>query len=179
MNGTFSQEAMEAFAAMVGEENFSESLFDFTTCKRPDGSNYGTGGKCRKGTEISEKPEKPIPLKQLRANIKAKKAAEASAAANPTTQKKELTENQKALQKESLKKAQDFKKIAEAHKAHAADLRKQGREEEAKASDEVVAHHTRLMNDALRAANNPAKDVKMQIDINTPEGRWFARRRGF
>jgi len=53
MIGSFSQESMEAFAAMVGEENFSESLFDFTTCERPNGSLYGTGGRCRKGTETT------------------------------------------------------------------------------------------------------------------------------
>jgi hypothetical protein len=27
--------------------------YDFTTCERPNGSRYGTGGKCRKGTEVS------------------------------------------------------------------------------------------------------------------------------
>jgi hypothetical protein len=33
--------------------NFSEDALDFTTCERPNGSRYGTGGKCRKGTEVS------------------------------------------------------------------------------------------------------------------------------
>ena len=28
--------------------------YDFTTCERPNGSRYGTGGKCRKGTEVSD-----------------------------------------------------------------------------------------------------------------------------
>lgn len=28
---------------------------DFTTCERPDGSRYGTGGKCRKGSETTAK----------------------------------------------------------------------------------------------------------------------------
>jgi len=51
MNGYFSQEAMETFTKSVGKENFSEGLFDFTRCIRPDGSAYGTGGTCRKGTE--------------------------------------------------------------------------------------------------------------------------------
>ena len=31
---------------------------DFSTCQRPDGSYYGTGGVCRKGTEVSGVPEK-------------------------------------------------------------------------------------------------------------------------
>jgi hypothetical protein len=32
-------------------KNFSEAPYDFTRCVRPNGSAYGTGGKCRKGTE--------------------------------------------------------------------------------------------------------------------------------
>jgi hypothetical protein len=67
MNGNFSQEAMEAFAAMVGEENFSEGLFDFTRCMRSNGSYYGTNGKCRKGTEAGAKEKidpKPVSKKQ-------------------------------------------------------------------------------------------------------------------
>jgi hypothetical protein len=51
MYGNFSPDAIEAFTEAVGEENFSESLFDFTTCERSDGSLYGTSGHCRKGTE--------------------------------------------------------------------------------------------------------------------------------
>jgi tRNA A-37 threonylcarbamoyl transferase component Bud32 len=37
MYGVFSQQALE--------------VFDFTRCQRPDGTHYGTAGKCRKGTE--------------------------------------------------------------------------------------------------------------------------------
>lgn len=51
MYGNFSPDAIEAFTEAVGEENFSEGLFDFTTCVRSDGSLYGTSGHCRKGTE--------------------------------------------------------------------------------------------------------------------------------
>lgn len=32
-------------------------IFEFTRCERPDGSAYGTGGKCRKGVE-ADKPDK-------------------------------------------------------------------------------------------------------------------------
>ena len=28
-----------------------QDFYDFTRCVRPDGSAYGTGGKCRKGNE--------------------------------------------------------------------------------------------------------------------------------
>ena len=67
MNGNFSQEAMEAFAAMVGEENFTEGLFDFARCMRSNGTYYGTNGKCRKGTEAGAKEKtnpKPVSKKQ-------------------------------------------------------------------------------------------------------------------
>lgn len=40
--------------------NFREDLnlpFDFARCARPDGSIYGTGGQCRKGTPAGEKEE--------------------------------------------------------------------------------------------------------------------------
>ena len=55
MNNFFSNEALQAYEALVVEQhsfNFSETeVYDFTRCVRPDGSAYGTGGKCRKGTE--------------------------------------------------------------------------------------------------------------------------------
>jgi hypothetical protein len=35
------------------------SHLDFTRCRRPDGSHYGTSGKCRKGSQTGAK-EKPF-----------------------------------------------------------------------------------------------------------------------
>jgi hypothetical protein len=55
MYGNFSPKAIEAFTKAVGEENFSEGLFDFTTCERSDGSLYGTSGHCRKGTQTDSR----------------------------------------------------------------------------------------------------------------------------
>jgi hypothetical protein len=52
--GGFSREALEMFqlAASAQSYEFSEGdTYDFTRCVRPDGSAYGTGGKCRQGTE--------------------------------------------------------------------------------------------------------------------------------
>jgi len=55
MKDFFSNEALQAYEALVVEQhsfNFSEKeVYDFTRCVRQDGSAYGTGGKCRKGTE--------------------------------------------------------------------------------------------------------------------------------
>lgn len=41
MYGSFSEASLEVL----------RSIYDFTRCKRPDGSIYGSRGKCRKGTE--------------------------------------------------------------------------------------------------------------------------------
>ena len=38
---------------MVGSFNeTAQEVWDFVRCQRPDGSHYGTAGKCRKGTEV-------------------------------------------------------------------------------------------------------------------------------
>lgn len=55
MHGSFSEDALEQFAQLAAQTqsaDFSEdNTYDFTRCVRPDGSAYGTGGKCRKGAE--------------------------------------------------------------------------------------------------------------------------------
>lgn len=59
MFGSFSNEALSAYVAMVtekGQYSFSEaSVYDFTRCLRTDGSYYGTAGQCRKGTTAPPK----------------------------------------------------------------------------------------------------------------------------
>jgi hypothetical protein len=52
--GDFSEEALLLFQHAAAEQlyEFSEGeTYDFTRCIRSDGSAYGTGGTCRKGTE--------------------------------------------------------------------------------------------------------------------------------
>jgi hypothetical protein len=64
--GGFTEEALEAYQKAVAEKegmDFSEGeTYDFTTCVRPDGSSYGSRGKCRKGTE-GEAKVAPVPPK--------------------------------------------------------------------------------------------------------------------
>lgn len=43
MGGEFDGDSLECFY----------NLYDFTRCQRPDGTTYGTAGKCRKGVEIT------------------------------------------------------------------------------------------------------------------------------
>jgi hypothetical protein len=64
----FTTEALRVAKALA-ELKYSESeedqvrfseAYDFATCQRPDGSKYGTGGRCRKGTETTpDAEEKP------------------------------------------------------------------------------------------------------------------------
>jgi hypothetical protein len=64
MLGSFNEEALEKYAEKAAERagvSFSEGgLYDFTRCVRPDGSSYGTGGKCRKGTEGEKEEVKKV-----------------------------------------------------------------------------------------------------------------------
>ena len=59
MNGHFSEKSLKNYLEMVEDywgQDFSESsVYDFARCVRSDGTAYGTGGKCRKGTEEEKK----------------------------------------------------------------------------------------------------------------------------
>ena len=46
-NLSFTSEAWESFQETASEK------YDFTTCQRPDGSKYGSPGRCIKGSETS------------------------------------------------------------------------------------------------------------------------------
>jgi hypothetical protein len=82
--GAFLEEALEAYQnALAGKEgaDFAEGdSYDFTRCVRPDGSFYGTNGRCRKGTltgakeqikkEVAKrKTETPKPSKPKKAEV--------------------------------------------------------------------------------------------------------------
>lgn len=45
----YSEETAATVSSMLN------NTYNFTTCERPDGSHYGTGRKCRKGTETTAK----------------------------------------------------------------------------------------------------------------------------
>lgn len=48
MQGFFSEKALEQCEELLGP------TYDYTRCVKPDGTTYGTAGKCRKGVEISK-----------------------------------------------------------------------------------------------------------------------------
>jgi pyruvate/2-oxoglutarate dehydrogenase complex dihydrolipoamide acyltransferase (E2) component len=92
--GDFSEEALLLFqhAAAAQSYEFSEGdTYDFTRCVRPDGSAYGTGGKCRQGTEgEAKKPEsKAAPRRGNRNSAKPTTAKKPAVKASPAVIAKE------------------------------------------------------------------------------------------
>jgi len=72
--------------------DFSEGEFDFARCQRPDGSTYGSRGKCRKGSEVSAvTEEEPKP------KTKKKKDDRSASPVPPFEDVKELTEKAKGF----------------------------------------------------------------------------------
>jgi hypothetical protein len=63
-HGSFSFEALQAYEALIAEThplNFSDGdTHDFTRCLRPNGTIYGSRGKCKQGTEIGAKEESQV-----------------------------------------------------------------------------------------------------------------------
>ena len=92
MLGSFNQKSLELFQEAMSESMFSDfsegDSYDFTTCIRPDGSAYGTGGKCRKGTE-GESKDPVAGLRKQERSRQAKQAAEQKAK-NLADAKKEM-----------------------------------------------------------------------------------------
>jgi len=98
MKGYFSEPALERFAelaeGLLGVDFSEEGTYDFARCVRSDGTAYGTGGKCRKGTE-EEKKDLERRLKSVESLIKnpgtpGEKEAAQAARARIQTRLKEL-----------------------------------------------------------------------------------------
>jgi hypothetical protein len=60
--GHFNEEALQLYHNLCAEKegiDFSEEeVYDFTRCVRPNGTFYGTAGRCRKGTETAPAEKK-------------------------------------------------------------------------------------------------------------------------
>ena len=118
MKGSFSEDALEQFARLAAEKqglDFSEGeVYDFARCVRSDGSFYGTGGKCRKGTEAGDKEEEAPKTKggkKRRATAEAKKEAKAASRAAAGAKVSANAARTRAL-KEELEKIKDKMKGA-------------------------------------------------------------------
>lgn len=94
----------KATSRMGGEgDSFSETL-DFVTCQRPDGSNYGTSGQCRKGTQV-EAPQSSSAKGHEGANAKFMAALQENAGEDT----KISTEDDEVVMRTSTKGGTDLK----------------------------------------------------------------------
>jgi hypothetical protein len=78
MKGSFSEEALLQYSELIAQKDSLDFIegdtYDFTRCVRPDGSSYGTGGKCRKGSEAAKEEAEKV-KRQVATAEKGKAAA--------------------------------------------------------------------------------------------------------
>jgi len=71
--GGFSEEALQLYQLVASEKGYDfsegEETYDFTRCMRPNGTYYGTRGKCKSGSEagVKEQPDAKPKTKATRA----------------------------------------------------------------------------------------------------------------
>jgi len=107
MKGSFSEESLKRFTELASQTqaaDFSEGeVYDFTRCVRPNGTAYGTGGTCRKGTEGAAQEKKAINdlgsmLPKGEKIVDSKGGLHTAAGGKETGRIKELTDEIKTLQ---------------------------------------------------------------------------------
>jgi hypothetical protein len=121
--GGFSDEALEAYKQALAEQagtDFAEGdLYDFTTCIRPNGTAYGTGGRCRKGTEgesksgeqpkVTATPGMAAKVKAAKEKLKADKAANGGKRPDRIQEERRLEQNRKQREMDQKVKANQEK----------------------------------------------------------------------
>lgn len=72
MQGQFSEESLRLYSDLLqNRTGMEEGQYDFRRCVRPNGTSYGTAGKCRKGTEEAKVAPESAP--KVKAKVKAGK----------------------------------------------------------------------------------------------------------
>jgi hypothetical protein len=120
MLGGFSEEALQLFQLAASEQAYEfsegEETYDFTRCMRPDGTFYGTGGTCKKGSNAGAKePRAKKGKKEVTATPG--NAANAPAAKKPRATVKELGEQQRALSDTAKSKRAEARAAEKEYKA--------------------------------------------------------------
>jgi hypothetical protein len=160
MYGDFSSGAIDAFTEAVGEENFSETLFDFARCIRKDGSAYGTSGKCRKGTEAEPLSENKGTAREMRKGL-VERVKSHMALAKDTTDS-----GAKDFYKgEAKNAAKKLKTLGRADRSKEAQKRRQTPGSKAKRLDAALSKANAAayaMDRKVIAEKDPAKKAKLQ-----------------
>ena len=123
--GHFNEESIARFTEHF-EDNieFSEStedFVDFARCQRADGSIYGTGGQCRKGTPTSDKEE----TKGLLSKVKVMTREDLKKASGADLKSQMKAANNAFFNSKGLTRTQE-KALSQAHKDAKAELDSRG-----------------------------------------------------
>ena len=107
MIGSISEAALAAYTQLVAESlgaDFSEGgdTYDFTRCVRPDGTVYGSRGKCKQGVEQSKSTDDVAKVKPTRSTNKAKSEAEMNPDERWERDRLKLFHSLKGMSKEQL-----------------------------------------------------------------------------
>jgi len=157
------------------EIDFSEAeVYDFTRCVRPDGTAYGTVGKCRSGTEEAKKIEKPK-VKREKFSQVAKKQKEESKVEDPKEAYLSLLKKrQEMMQKNDFKGAAELQGAIDAQKKkmqNPSEVKNQvvKKGDEAKRENEERDFETaqRKRNERQKQANLSEEDKKVILDYTT------------
>ena len=153
-------------------ENFSEdaqNVLDFARCQRPDGSFYGTGGQCRKGSPTGAK-EKTATRTRPKAAIESdmKKLSSSGAMAAKGTAGVRAREEHAALKAELKKPLAGAKqKEAKAAKSKASDKAKSSEAQAAgkEARKEMIAARDKekQLKEARQKADRKVADAKSDL----------------
>ncbi len=138
------------------DEN-AQAVWDFTRCQRPNGTFYGTRGKCKSGDEVGAK-EAPPP--------KAKKAAAKPAAKKPAAEKaaKPAAKKPVAEKKTAAKPAMNAKAKAALDKATPEQL------EKLKSNPKVTPAQKKVLDKAIaEKTGKPAPSTKPAPASKKPE----------
>lgn len=160
MKGRISEEALAAYSSLVAElysDNFSEymSEYDFTRCVRANGSAYGTGGKCRLGTEEA---------KEIQPSKKHKEVANTGSNGEKKT-KMRITAKIKALPTEKLYKVLIDPRITDSQKKllqKHIDERKKQEEIKPPPKAKTQTKSDETMNKPEAKTNEPKKEVDFE-----------------
>jgi hypothetical protein len=210
MLGGFSEEALQLFQLAASEQAYEfsegEETYDFTRCMRPDGTFYGTGGKCKKGSdagakeptakkgkkEVTATPGNAANTKKARAKLEAagiiepkKEAApKAPAAKKPRATVKELGDAQrklydeaKTLRKKEKELLAEWKRVSTETKGDNTPAGKKARLEAGRKADRAAEAARRAENKWSKAHEKWSKAGERANRAKmTPEQRREARR---
>ena len=161
MKGTFSEEALLRYVRLVSQTqsaDFSEGeTYDFTTCIRPDGSAYGTGGTCRKGTPGEARKEARVEMIKQRKEVSRLQQAREEAAGG---EDKKAAAEARRQHIEAKNKLKELQKKHESLREESGDLRRFGAEANRyKATDDELKQAL----DSGKLSANTALKVRVEL----------------